>query len=629
MIASYIESFLLSSGAEQLTEWFLITIGIVFFLCLFLRLINRMHGLTAYAPTLLTTIGILGTFAGIISGLLGFEVENIDESIATLLDGLKTAFITSLAGMVTSIAYKVFAASGLLSVMHREKINEESVGAAEILSALNMQKEALDDLANAVGGDRESSLVGQIKLMRSDTADSQKLLRGELEASNVALSDIRETTAKQAQQFTAFEERLWLKLQDFADMMSKSATEQVINALKEVIADFNNNLTEQFGENFKKLNEAVLELVTWQENYKVQLEQMMAQYQHGVDSISSTEQAVKSISTESQVIPKSMNELKDVMEVNQHQLQELERHLDAFKDIRDQAVAALPSIKETIDTSVEGMRSATAIINEGMTTTSETLTKGLQDATQSVTTGLNDSISASIKSVEETTELLKSGVKDAADTLVAGVKDSSDVMVKGMDESSTELKRAITDGASEFVQNSHSVNESLQTASNHLNKTTDETKQMFEDMLSDINNDIRNLVDDLKKGNSAVSEAYTQAAGDITKELNDVTQRLANGLNDLSTQMSSDMHDLAEKHATESKRVLQGVSQSADQALQDTSEAVTKQVQALDDATARQVTTVMNNMGQALAKITGQFSTDYQRLVEAMHQTIRTNGDRR
>ena len=101
MFATPIEDFLKATGADQLTEWFLLAIGTVFIICLFLRLINRMHGLTAYAPTLLTTIGILGTFAGIISGLLGFEVENIDESIATLLEGLKTAFITSLAGMVT------------------------------------------------------------------------------------------------------------------------------------------------------------------------------------------------------------------------------------------------------------------------------------------------------------------------------------------------------------------------------------------------------------------------------------------------------------------------------------------------------------------------------------------------
>lgn len=66
-----------------------------------------------------------------------------------------------------------------------------------------------------------------------------------------------------------------------SEVIAKSATEQVINALKEVIRDFNNNLTEQFGENFKELNKAVFKLVEWQENYSNQIEQMIRQYEQG------------------------------------------------------------------------------------------------------------------------------------------------------------------------------------------------------------------------------------------------------------------------------------------------------------------------------------------------------------
>ncbi len=36
---------------------------------------------------------------------------------------------------------------------------------------------------------------------------------------------------KQQENFDSFAEKLWLKLQDFADTLSKSATEQVIEAL--------------------------------------------------------------------------------------------------------------------------------------------------------------------------------------------------------------------------------------------------------------------------------------------------------------------------------------------------------------------------------------------------------------
>ena len=54
-------------------------------------------------PSALSTWGVLGTFIGIALGLSGFDTGNIDKSIPALLEGMKTAFFTSLAGMGTSL----------------------------------------------------------------------------------------------------------------------------------------------------------------------------------------------------------------------------------------------------------------------------------------------------------------------------------------------------------------------------------------------------------------------------------------------------------------------------------------------------------------------------------------------
>lgn len=54
-------------------------------------------------PGLLSTLGVLGTFWGITDGLLGFNANALDQSIPILLNGLKTAFFTSLGGMVSSV----------------------------------------------------------------------------------------------------------------------------------------------------------------------------------------------------------------------------------------------------------------------------------------------------------------------------------------------------------------------------------------------------------------------------------------------------------------------------------------------------------------------------------------------
>ncbi len=63
-------------------------------------------------PTLISSIGVLGTFAGITLGLINFDPNNLDESIPLLLGGLKTAFFTSLAGMLGSMILSKIVSTG-------------------------------------------------------------------------------------------------------------------------------------------------------------------------------------------------------------------------------------------------------------------------------------------------------------------------------------------------------------------------------------------------------------------------------------------------------------------------------------------------------------------------------------
>ena len=56
------------------------------------------------------------------------------------------------------------------------------------------------------------------------------------------------------------------------DKLSKGATEEIIRALEHVIKEFNNELQSSFGDNFIKLNEAVVNLLEWQNNYKTHIE---------------------------------------------------------------------------------------------------------------------------------------------------------------------------------------------------------------------------------------------------------------------------------------------------------------------------------------------------------------------
>lgn len=75
------------------------------------------RGPVYFAPTLLTALGVLGTFAGIYQGLQGVnldiqEADTLLKSSTDLLAGMKFAFLTSLWGLGSSSLFMLFLASG-------------------------------------------------------------------------------------------------------------------------------------------------------------------------------------------------------------------------------------------------------------------------------------------------------------------------------------------------------------------------------------------------------------------------------------------------------------------------------------------------------------------------------------
>src|SRR5262249_28068627 len=100
-------------------------------------------------------------------------------------------------------------------------------------------------LNNALAGKEDSTLLGQIKLLRSD--------------SNYRL------------------DRLHQSFESYSQKIAEANSRALLQALHTVVRDFNTQVNEQFGENFKHLNAAVEKLVTWQAHYEQQLASLIAQ----------------------------------------------------------------------------------------------------------------------------------------------------------------------------------------------------------------------------------------------------------------------------------------------------------------------------------------------------------------
>jgi len=70
-------------------------------------------------PDILTSLGILGTFVGLVLGLRGFNpttYEAMSSSVSSLIDGIKVAFVTSIYGISLSMAYNYWLRGSLSGV---------------------------------------------------------------------------------------------------------------------------------------------------------------------------------------------------------------------------------------------------------------------------------------------------------------------------------------------------------------------------------------------------------------------------------------------------------------------------------------------------------------------------------
>lgn len=96
-------------------------------------------------PSIISTLGVLGTFAGITRGLLSFDTDHLDTSIPILLSGLKTAFFTSLLGMFGSMILNRIVSH---KFDNENKISDSEKAAKLMIDALNNNHSALTTLLN-------------------------------------------------------------------------------------------------------------------------------------------------------------------------------------------------------------------------------------------------------------------------------------------------------------------------------------------------------------------------------------------------------------------------------------------------------------------------------------------------
>lgn len=420
-------------------------------------------------PNLVAALGIIGTFYGISMGLLHFDTNNINESIPKLLDGMKTAFGTSLVGLVLSNFLKSYQSHKRKSLESKLEKNLEDISLEKIAILMVEMKESIvlsnkelvesivemknnnkqvseenremtKYLVESLIGEKESTLVSQMRTLRENMVEAQNLaqekLNTGLEKMGNQLDNLVQTNNAISSEIERGNGVLIEEFRTFAKNMSENNMKAFTEAIQKCIKDLNNQLQEQFGENFKHLNLAVEKLLDWQINYKETIEKATENQIEIYKGIEKAKTLLNEISEKSLSIVEVTNKLGDKIVTFDTQQQNLTRSIEVLNKVSVEAKDLLPNL----DSYMVQIKNKTLATTENMGEITKISTDNIKkqhlestEALKNITDSLKSASDLNIKAIEEQISGIEKAVarlENEGFTLTKKISDNIQVMVK-------------------------------------------------------------------------------------------------------------------------------------------------------------------------------------------------------
>lgn len=201
-------------------------------------------------PDIFTSLGILGTFVGLVWGLKNFEPSNYEAmttSVASLVDGIKVAFLTSIYGIAMSIVY--------------------SCGMKSEYSSLTSNLQSFLDRFHTY-------------VMPTAESESMNILVASQKNQTAAMEQMAEKFSVQmADSFEKVITPTFQKMNDSLDVLVNSVTKCQEDAIKEILDTFLKEMNLSFKTQFEDFGRALTQLKDAQTdntNYTTNLYQSMS-----------------------------------------------------------------------------------------------------------------------------------------------------------------------------------------------------------------------------------------------------------------------------------------------------------------------------------------------------------------
>ena len=594
-------------------------------------------------PNLIAAIGIIGTFAGIFMGLLDFDTTKLDDSIPKLLDGMKTAFATSLIGLVLSNILKCIQSGNIKreakklgkdnSDISLEKIaslmfdiKETIVNSnLELVSSIRDIKEntiktseenqiAMKSLVEELVGDKEESLVGQMKSLRKSLVkaqdEAQERLNSGLEKMGTQLDNLVKTNNAISKEIERGNNVLIDEFRVFAKNMAENNMKAFTEAIQECIRDLNNQLQEQFGENFKHLNLAVEKLLEWQIHYKETIEKTNKNQEEIYSGMKMAKDLVIEINNRSQSIVEVANKLGDKIITFDTQQQNLNSSIEILNKISYEAKDLIPNIdiylKEMKSKTLESTKNiesyitdvdskllehtvlATNKITDHVVTITEKSIVEVNKSSLNVLDKINTVNQEAIKNISKLSDYFEEQ-SSASINHINSIQDS-------MKLTASSLLETLTKVSSNTSKNINENNTQIISVRNTINELT----QVSTDNIKKQQNEIIIALKDLTTGVKTASELNIKAMEDQISSIEKAVVKFENEGFTLTKKISDNIQIMVENNNTN----------------------LQTSVNNLNEALGVTLNTSLQSLGEQLAAVSEKFVSDYTPLTVELQKVV-------
>ena len=375
-------------------------------------------------PSLLTSLGILGTFMGMVRGLGGLDFANADniiEGIPTLLEGMRFAFGTSVAGVSCSIVFSM--------------LNRIAQGSS--YRAVDDFVESFTQLAMQRPLDNDVQLICQNQDSNHMLSTLTDTLPGQLAKSmEIGVGRAMQPVAQSMDNFLIGATRAQVDgvgriVTNFVNQMNASLNGQFLE-LGRTLSDINQNQQVSLGRmndslqaasamvnDVNRLQAVSQDVMTHFENYVSELSDARSRderfEQTSADLLSRMHQASDQQAASIQQLMASQADLSAAIAAMQRETDTTGDHLAAVgKTMQASSTQLSQSYQGFVQNVVEGLSRALGMFDENMSSLVMTLTEKVDSIT---TAGTDGQTAAQLSEIQRMLTSMQASLKQAASSL--------------------------------------------------------------------------------------------------------------------------------------------------------------------------------------------------------------------